>query len=127
MKVPLFVTLSMCWVSACAAASEAGATFGVPTVAFGASGSAVTFETEGSFALVGGAGGGQVALARPLKTLAMALAAGEFSSASGESEEDRGRAGLPVADAVDAARVEGVAGAECLAGTRWAGRRSPPE
>ncbi|HUW63031.1 MAG TPA: hypothetical protein VMZ06_18655 [Candidatus Bathyarchaeia archaeon] len=82
MKFFQFVTVAVwgCAVTATAVA-DTGLMFGSPAVALGADTEAVAFETEGSFALVGGAGGGQVAFARPLKTLAMALEAGEEARA----------------------------------------------
>jgi len=85
------------------AGAEQAAEFGTPYVAFGPDAEQAAFETEGSFALVAHPGGGQVALARPLKALAMALEAGEET-----------RAVVPVNTALGRCRI--VAEAEHIAG-----------
>lgn len=81
------------------AAAESAPSFGIPYLAFGPNAEPVAFETEGSFALVGHPGGGQVALARPLKTLAMALRA-----------EEEARASLPVQNLTGPCKISAEAG-----------------
>jgi len=100
MRFLLLVTAALYGVVVPAKAeADAPLTFGHPAVALGADTEAAEFETEGSFALVGGAGGGQVAFVRPLKVMAMAMAAGEEA-----------RAIVPVEGLAGAYTVRGEAG-----------------